>query len=112
MIKRLSAIKNKKYLILVILVTGSFTAILNQTTMLTLLPPVMKEFGIEAAKAQWLTTVFMLLNGVMIPTTAYLIKRFTTRQLFITAMLIFLVGNILVAISPNFPFLSGAYLCI
>jgi len=105
MINRLSVIKNKKYLILVILVTGSFMAILNQTTMLTLLPPVMKEFGIEAAKAQWLTTVFMLLNGVMIPTTAYLIKRFTTRQLFLTSMLVFLAGNILVAISPNFQLL-------
>ena len=104
MIQRIKAI-NKRYLIVVILITGSFTAILNQTTMVTLLPPVMDEFGIAAAKAQWLTTVFMLLNGVMIPTTGFLIERFTTRQLFITSMIVFFLGSVLVAVSPTFQIL-------
>ncbi len=47
----------------------------------------------------------MLVNGIMIPTTAYLMKRFTTRQLFISSMLFLLVGSIICAAAPNFSML-------
>src|SRR5699024_1312978 len=76
--------------------------ILNQTLMITAIPPIMEEMNITANTAQWLTTVFMLVNGVMIPVTAFLIERFTTRQLFITAMSVFAFGTIVAGIAPNF----------
>ena len=60
------------------LMIGSFVAILNQTLMTSALPTL-----------QWLTTGFMLTNGIMIPITAFLIETFTTRQLFLYAMGIF-----------------------
>jgi EmrB/QacA subfamily drug resistance transporter len=43
----------------------------------------------------------------MIPVTAYLIDRFTTRQLFFAAMLIFVAGTALAAFSVNFWMLLG-----
>ncbi|WP_200416735.1 MFS transporter, partial [Virgibacillus salexigens] len=52
--------------------------------------------------AQWVTTIFMLVNGIMVPITAFLIETFTTRRLFITAKSIFALGTLICALSPNF----------
>lgn len=43
-------------------------------------------FDVSATTVQWLATGFMLVNGVLIPVTAFLMKRFSTRQLFISSM--------------------------
>ncbi|MBM7603031.1 EmrB/QacA subfamily drug resistance transporter [Metabacillus crassostreae] len=91
-----------KTTIVVLLLAGSFIAILNQTLMITAIPPIMKEMGVTANSAQWLTTVFMCVNGIMIPISAFLLEKFTTRQLFITAMSIFAFGTLVAAIAPNF----------
>ncbi|WP_373562350.1 MDR family MFS transporter [Halobacillus litoralis] len=94
-----------RVLMAALLLAGSFITILNQTLMITAIPPIMDEMNVSANSAQWLTTVFMLVNGVMIPVTAFLIERFSTRQLFLSAMGIFTVGTILGGIAPNFPML-------
>ena len=46
-------------------------------------PTLMREFNVSSSTVQWLTTGFMLTNGIMIPVTAFLIETFTTRQLFL-----------------------------
>ncbi|RLQ94045.1 MDR family MFS transporter [Falsibacillus albus] len=88
--------------IVALLIAGTFIAILNQTLMITAIPPIMKEMHITANTAQWLTTVFMLVNGVMIPISAFLLERFTSRQLFLSAMGIFIGGTIVAGLAPNF----------
>ncbi|WP_158734820.1 MDR family MFS transporter [Alteribacillus sp. YIM 98480] len=94
-----------KVLVAALLLSGSFVAVLNQTLMITAIPPIMDEMNISANTGQWLTTVFMLVNGIMVPITAFLIERFTTRQLFITAMSVFAVGTLIGGIATNFPVL-------
>lgn len=88
-----------------ILVTGSFLAILNQTLLTTAVPHVMADLHLTESTAQWLTTIFMLVNGIMIPITAFLIETFTTRHLFISAMATFLIGTIVCSVALNFPIL-------
>ncbi|MBD1383334.1 MDR family MFS transporter [Metabacillus arenae] len=92
----------KKSTIVTLLLAGAFISILNQTLMITAIPPIMEEMKITANSAQWLTTVFMLVNGIMIPVSAFLLERFTTRQLFITAMSIFAFGTLVAGLAPNF----------
>ncbi|MBH0169230.1 DHA2 family efflux MFS transporter permease subunit [Fictibacillus sp. 18YEL24] len=92
----------KQSTIVALLLAGTFIAILNQTLMITAIPPIMKEMNITANSAQWLTTVFMLVNGIMIPVSAFLLERFTTRQLFISAMSVFAVGTLVAGLAPNF----------
>ncbi|MFJ7726861.1 DHA2 family efflux MFS transporter permease subunit [Neobacillus sp. NPDC097160] len=91
--------------IVALLLAGTFIAILNQTLMITAIPPIMDEMNVTANSAQWLTTVFMLVNGIMIPISAFLLERFTTRQLFISAMSIFAAGTLVGGIAPNFEML-------
>lgn len=92
----------KRNIVLAILLSGAFIIILNQTLLNTALPTFMEEFGITENAAQWVTTVFMLVNGVMIPVTAFLIEKFSTRKLFMAAMLIFSVGTAICAAAPSF----------
>ena len=47
----------------------------------------------------------MLVNGIMIPITAFLIGKFTTRSLFLTAMGTFFAGTMIAAFSPTFSLL-------
>ncbi|WP_462411762.1 DHA2 family efflux MFS transporter permease subunit [Neobacillus sp. Marseille-QA0830] len=96
---------SRKSTIVALLLAGTFIAILNQTLMITAIPPVMEEMHVTANSAQWLTTVFMLVNGIMVPVSAFLLERFTTRQLFISAMAIFSLGTLVGGIAPNFQFL-------
>ena len=91
--------------LLIVLLSGAFAAILNQTLLATALPHIMVDLDLEASTAQWLTSIFMLVNGVMIPITAFLIGKFTTRTLFLTAMGLFAAGTAICAVAPNFPLL-------
>jgi EmrB/QacA subfamily drug resistance transporter len=92
---------NKKVLLFVLLL-GGFLSILNQTLLNVALSEFMEVFDVAATTVQWLATGFMLVNGVLIPITAYLMKRFSTRQLFMSSMLLLLVGSIFCALAPNF----------
>lgn len=89
--------------VLAVLVSGAFVIILNQTLLNTALPAFMQAFDITASAAQWVTTSFMLVNGIMIPITAFLIQKFATRGLFLTAMILFTVGTLVCALAPVYP---------
>ncbi|GEN46300.1 DHA2 family efflux MFS transporter permease subunit [Alkalibacillus haloalkaliphilus] len=97
----------KRVPLMIVLISGAFVAILNQTLLGTALPHIMTDLQIDEATAQWLQSIFMLVNGVMIPVTAFLIGRFTTRALFLTAIGSFTVGTLVCAIAPNFEVLLG-----
>ncbi|WP_043932762.1 DHA2 family efflux MFS transporter permease subunit [Bacillus sp. EB01] len=85
-----------------LLLAASFVSLLNQTLLIVAIPPIMAEFGIEPNEAQWVTTAFMLMNGIMIPITAFLIEKFGTKSLLIFAMSVFSFGTLLGAISTTF----------
>ncbi|GGP09383.1 DHA2 family efflux MFS transporter permease subunit [Oceanobacillus neutriphilus] len=88
--------------ILVVLLSGAFVAILNQTLLGTALPHIMSDLDLDANTVQWLQSAFMLVNGIMIPITAFLIGTFTTRTLFLTAMSLFTAGTLICGVAPEF----------
>ncbi|MDU0483464.1 DHA2 family efflux MFS transporter permease subunit [Staphylococcus aureus] len=89
--------------ILAALLFGMFIAILNQTLLNVALPKINTEFNISASTGQWLMTGFMLVNGVLIPITAYLFNKYSYRKLFLVALVLFTIGSLICAISMNFP---------
>ncbi|MBU7217317.1 MDR family MFS transporter [Staphylococcus gallinarum] len=94
-----------RIIMVITMLFGGFFGLLNETLLTTALPSIMKEFDIDYTKVQWLTTAFLLVNGVVVPLSAMVIQRFSTRQVFLTAIIIFLVGTIIGAFSPNFQIL-------
>ncbi len=92
---------NRGLMIIVILI-GTFCTVLNQTILSTAFPTIMKAFDVNTSTVQWLTTGFMLVNGIMIPVSAWLSTRFNSKWLYIGAMTVFFVGTIVCYIAPNF----------
>lgn len=90
-------------MILAALLFGMFIAILNQTLLNVALPKINTEFNISASTGQWLMTGFMLVNGILIPISAFLFNKYSYRRLFIIALVLFTLGSLVCAISTNFP---------
>ncbi|QRG66362.1 DHA2 family efflux MFS transporter permease subunit [Brevibacillus choshinensis] len=88
--------------ILAVIIAGAIAALLNQTLLNVALPKLMDQFHINTSTAQWVITIYMLVNGVLIPTTAFMMQKFTTRQLFITAMSLFALGTLVCGTAPAF----------
>lgn len=97
-------------MLIIVLLVGTFCTVLNQTLLSTALPKLMSTFNISTATAQWLTTGFLMVNGIMIPLSAYLATTINTKWLYTGAMVIFLGGTILAYSAPNFGTLLTARL--
>ena len=95
-------LSRKQIVMLAVLVFGTFVTVLNQTVVAPALPSVMAEMSVDASTAQWLTTGFTLVNAIMIPITAFLTDRFTTKRLFLVSMVIFTAGSALAGWGPSF----------
>ena len=92
----------QKSTILLTIMTGAFITVLAQIVLTSALPSIMSDFNVSANTGQWLTTIYMLVLGVMIPATPYLINRFSTRTLFISSMVFFVAGCGLSIIAKSF----------
>lgn len=88
--------------VIVLLVVATFVVILNETIMGVALPALMRDLEITATTAQWLTTAYLLTMAAVIPVTGLLIRRFSVRVLFFSAMGLFSLGTFIAALSPGF----------
>ncbi|OPJ64803.1 MDR family MFS transporter [Clostridium oryzae] len=98
---------NTKAMMAVLLFAG-FLSLFNETILNVALPRLMSEMQVTAATVQWLATGYMLIVGILVPVTAFLIHTFTTKQLFLSAMILFLLGSILAVLSRSFQFLLAS----
>ena len=101
-------IPRKDMAVIWVLLTAAFVAILNETTMGMAIPHLMEDLHIDALAAQWVTSAFMLTMAVVIPITGFLLRRFTTRQMFMGALTLFSIGTLLAILSTGFPMLLAA----
>lgn len=85
-----------------------FFGLLAETYLNAALPTLMVHFSLDAAAVQWLTSLYILTMGLCVPISAFLIKRTSTKGLFLSTLSLFLVGTALGAIAPNFPLLLVA----
>ncbi|MFE0750324.1 MDR family MFS transporter [Gordonia sp. NPDC058843] len=95
-------------LLIGVLLVAAFVMILNETILSVALPTLMTDLEITAATAQWLTSGFLLTMAVVIPTTGFLMQRFTLRSIYIAAMTLFTVGTLVAALAPGFELLLVA----
>ena len=86
---------HEAFISLSILTAITFLGNFTQLQLASALPTIVHEFGISLTTGQWLTSVFQLVMGVMVPLTGFLTKRFSTREIVITSMTIFTLGSLL-----------------
>ncbi|MDR2321644.1 MDR family MFS transporter [Microbacterium sp. NPDC089698] len=97
-----SLIPRRDMAVIWVLLAAAFVAILNETTMSMAIPHLIDDLKITPLAAQWVTSAFMLTMAVVIPTTGFLLQRFTTRQMFLGALALFSAGTLIAALAPGF----------
>nr|WP_225419527.1 MFS transporter [Lacticaseibacillus baoqingensis] len=80
----------------------SFTGILVETSMNVTFPTLIREMQITLDTVQWLATAYLLLVTIVMSTTAYVLKRFAPKRVFLFAVTICLLGGLLCLVAPNF----------
>src|SRR5690625_3268168 len=72
--------------IMISLLISGFMGMFSETALNMALNDLMIEFQISPSTAQWLTTGYLLVLGILIPVSALLIRRFSTRKLFLISL--------------------------
>lgn len=88
----------------------TFLGILSETSLNIAYSTLMGEFAISADVVQWLTTGYLLLLSIAIPTSPFMVRTFPTKGLFVTAVALFSAGTVVGALAVNFPMLLAARL--
>ncbi|GAB5051433.1 MFS transporter [Pediococcus ethanolidurans] len=86
-----------------ILLAGTFTMSISQSSLSTAYPTLMRYFGVTAPTIQWLTTGFMLVMCIMMPISPWLLSNVPFKRLFQAVLVMFDVGTIVILFAPNFP---------
>lgn len=92
----------KRTLIFTVIVTTVVVCSMLSTALTTALPQIMEDFSLNAASGQWLTSIYSLVMGILVLCTAHLIKRFPTKNLYISSLLLFSIGVVLNGFAQSF----------
>ncbi|MBP2652087.1 MAG: putative efflux pump [Firmicutes bacterium] len=91
--------------IMIVLLFGGFISLFNETILNVALPKLMTEMHVAATTVQWLATGYMLIVAISVSISAFLLHTFTTKQLYLGAMTLLLLGTVLAVFSNSFPVL-------
>lgn len=94
--------KNRRNLVLIILLTAGFMGSLGQSLLTSALPNIMSDFSINATTGQWLTTIYIVILGLVTCVSAFIINRYNTKHVFMGALGLFIIGCVLAFFAPNF----------
>ena len=81
------------------LLAGAFLALMTETLLNNALPTTMVDFHVSQATAQWLSTAYLLVVGLMIPVSAWAFSNFRSKYTFMAMMATFLAGSLVCILS-------------
>ena len=85
-----------------VLLTGCLLVILNYTLLAPAIPVIMRDMSVSETTVQWVTSVYAMVEAVVIPLNAFLLGRFSVRKLFAGSFVLFTGASLLVAVAPTF----------
>lgn len=104
-------VKYNRPLLVAVVIISAFVSMLNQTILSVAQPAIMKAFDISLSNAQWLSTGYALISGILVPISAWMADRFNTKRLISISLALFLLGTALEFWSINFAMLmSGRFI--
>ncbi|MDM5332942.1 MDR family MFS transporter [Ureibacillus composti] len=98
----MSNLYEKRNKIVIPFLISAFIGLFNETALNMAFVEIGKGFGIEPSTVQWLTTGYLLILGIFVPVSSFLMQRFTTRQLFGAALSLSIIGTLIAAFAPSF----------
>lgn len=85
--------------VLVVVIAGAFTVILNNSVVNVAVPGLMQVFQVNADGIQWVLSGYMLAMGVIIPVTGFLADKWGSKKVYMAGFVTFLVGSVLGAVA-------------
>ena len=82
----------------------SFCGVAGETAMNITFPILMKEFEINTATVQWVTTIYLLVVACVVPLSAYLKRSFKMKSIFLVGNLLSVLGVLIDFLAPSFSF--------
>src|SRR5690625_688350 len=67
------------------------------------LPTFMDMFQVDAVAVSWMLTIYMVATGMTMPLTGFLGDRYGKKRVYMTGLLIYMLGSLGSALSPSLP---------
>ena len=83
-----------------VLLLGTFTMSISQSSLSTAYPTLMAAFHLSAATIQWLTTGFMLVMCISMPLSPWLLNNLSFKTMFLGALGLFDLGSLIIVLTP------------
>lgn len=84
-----------KWLILVVIIIGSFMSTLDSSIVNIAIPKLMSVFGVALDDVKWVLTAYTLTLGAIVPITGYLGDTLGIKKVFLFALITFTIGSFL-----------------
>lgn len=85
-----------------ILLISCFVSLASQTMIVTAVPVIQHSLKVSLNAAQWLTTGYTLIIGVVTPLSSNIYDKYTNRHVFLTTVGTFIVGTLIGCFATNF----------
>lgn len=92
----------QRLLIFINLIISGIASSTLSTALATAVPSMISSFGISTDLGQWITSGYFLAMGIIMPVTAFLIKRFPSGPMYTAGILIFIAGTVLCIFTDSF----------
>ncbi|MEJ2657862.1 MAG: DHA2 family efflux MFS transporter permease subunit [Desulfobacterales bacterium] len=91
-----------RWVVLGIIMMGTFMAILDASIVNVALPHMMSAFGVNRNQIEWVTTGFMLATAVAMPVVGWIVLRSGHKSLYIVSLGLFTLGSAACAFSWSY----------
>ena len=99
-----------RLLVTILLLVSTFISLTSQTMMVTALPVIQEQLNVKLTSAQWLTTGYTLIIGIVTPLSSNMYEKFKNRTVFLATIGTFVLGTFLGCIANDFTMLLLARL--
>ncbi|WP_431089095.1 MDR family MFS transporter [Paenibacillus sp. 8b26] len=90
---------SEQWKVVITVMLGTFTVLLNNSSLNPAIPSFIRVFHTNAATASWLITIFLITMGMTMPLTGYLADRFGKKKVYLSGLALFVTGSLLGSLS-------------
>ena len=92
-----------KWLVVIAVLLGTFTVILNNSMLNPTLPTFMEMFQVDAVAVSWMLTIYMVATGMTMPLTGFLGDRYGKKRIYMIGLTTFMLGSLGSALATTLP---------
>ncbi len=95
-------------LTLIVILIGGFMSMLDSSIVNVAISPMMTAFSVNADEIDWVLTIYMLVLGIVVPTSSWLGDYLGLKKLYILSLAVFTIGSLFCSLGWNVPSLTVA----